>query len=111
MWLIPVETDQPVQLVLVSPSNVLKDMQTRVGGHLEELPLRKYGLTPRISGLVVYVNEDGLSLNLPRNTRANASGLRGVVGPVLISCCDECGDTVSMPLDLDTSEWRNQLFQ
>ncbi len=78
--IIPVEG--PIQFVSLA---TLKDMQKAVGGDVEVLPLAE--------DAVVYVNEDGKGLGLPRNGRATAFVssyfllLPGdfIAGPMLVS--------------------------
>lgn len=72
----------------------LKDLQGFVGGYIE--PVTAPG-----APLTVYVNEDGLSMNLTYNALASRFCGRSIVGPALIlGPPDDEGDDTPAPASI-----------
>jgi hypothetical protein len=55
----------------------LKELQNAVGGYIERVPLKGNAL--------MYVNEDGMSLNLPFNPHVNHLWPGGVLGVAIVA--------------------------
>lgn len=79
----------------LEPGDTLKGLQQLVGGYIEPVDVEEY--------LSVYVNEEGLLLDLPANRRVGRGTLHG---PMVLSRIDREGETVSIT-DEDVERYRN----